>query len=125
MAGAGAPAGGGRAMTYEEEIEMRGFYESRGWWDDHQLAWCQCLQKAKNEVILDVLAGIVPATVRSFSELHDHVDANAYGWGFEDGLPDVSSDAFTAFANGIQDAVHEWLASGGLRRALNLVAEGE
>ncbi len=27
----------------------------------------------------DVEAGIVPASVRSFSELHDYVDANDYG----------------------------------------------
>jgi hypothetical protein len=34
--------------------------------------------KIMAEIVGDVEAGIVPAGVASFSELHDHVDANDY-----------------------------------------------
>lgn len=35
--------------------------------------------RMKQEILADIAAGIVPATVRIFSELHDYVDANCYG----------------------------------------------
>ena len=34
------------------------------------------------EIDADMEQGLVPRTVRSFSELHDHVDANLYGADF-------------------------------------------
>ncbi len=42
------------------------------------------IARAINEVRVDVASGLVPVTVSSFAELHDHVDANGYGGAFED-----------------------------------------
>lgn len=78
------------------------------------------LAAAKDEVKEDVRSGRVPADVRSFSELHDHVDANGYGGAFDwPCLPSEDRDedyltAFCDFWNGVQDAVHEWIASGAM-----------
>lgn len=33
----------------------------------------------KADILRDVLAGIIPASLTGFAELHDHVDANTYG----------------------------------------------
>jgi len=52
-------------------------------WTDQAMAWIRA----------DIKAGYVPATVRSFIELHDHVDANDYTdvpWGDE--APPTPSD---------------------------------
>jgi len=40
--------------------------------------------RAQREIIDHVGAGVVPATVASFGELHDYVDANGYGGAFEE-----------------------------------------
>lgn len=40
------------------------------------------VERAKKEVLYDVNAGTVPRSVKSFSELHDYADANAYGVAF-------------------------------------------
>tara|TARA_R100000306_G_scaffold28831_1_gene31865 strand:+ start:363 stop:650 length:288 start_codon:yes stop_codon:yes gene_type:complete len=37
------------------------------------------IERSKMEILDDMSSGIVPTTVSSFSELHDHVDANEYG----------------------------------------------
>lgn len=59
----------------------------------------------------DVLAGFVPVTAASFSELHDHVDANEYV------LQVMGADAFdVALANRVTDDVDSRLRSrGGVR----------
>ncbi len=36
------------------------------------------LQKMKEDINKDIKSGQIPATVKSFSELHDYVDANEY-----------------------------------------------
>jgi len=68
--------------------------------------------RGKEEISDDVAAGIVPASVASFSELHDYVDANEYG-----GLCDP--DAFGGvetygieFAAAVQDALDAWIKAG-------------
>jgi len=38
---------------------------------------------AKREIDADISDGVIPATVASFAELHDYVDANGYGLSFE------------------------------------------
>jgi hypothetical protein len=82
--------------------------------------------RAKREVLSDIADGTVPATVASFSELHDYVDANYYGGAFEDGeaMHSVcnSSDADDTFGSGcdrccdfwndVQNAVDAWLKRG-------------
>ena len=57
----------------------------------------------------DVAAGIVPSSVRSFSELHDHVDANAYLTVVPD-LPDGTFDTDTI--NAVTDEVDRRLKTG-------------
>ncbi len=70
--------------------------------------------RAIDEVRQDIKSGIVPNTVRSFSELHDHVDANGYGGAFfwpclpSDG-DDIYQDEFLKFWNAVQNAVHRWV----------------
>lgn len=73
-------------------------------------------------IINDINAGIIPPTVKSFSELHNYVDANEYG-GFcidtfaeqlielfggrdeDEGLP----DDYVAFMNEAQSIVDNWI----------------
>jgi hypothetical protein len=66
------------------------------------------IERAKREVLADVADGTVPATVQSFSELHDYVDANGYGGAFEDDAPEVNDEIW----NALQDAVDAWIRSG-------------
>lgn len=70
--------------------------------------------RGKREILADVAAGRVPPPA-SFSELHDHVDANEYG-----GLCDTYGDFETygnEFANDVQDALDEWIRDGGAEGA--------
>lgn len=64
------------------------------------------IARMKREILVDIEDGLVPTTVRSFSELHDHVDANEYG-GLCSDAPASMTDAETA-----QNAVNEWLSAG-------------
>jgi hypothetical protein len=73
----------------------------------------RAIAQAKTEVTADVKAGRVPRSVASFSELHDHVDANEYG-----GLTDERADFDLDFANALQTAVDEWIKGGGLVRTI-------
>jgi hypothetical protein len=43
-------------------------------------------ERGKREILDDIAAGIQPQNVASFSELHDHVDANEYGGFAEEGV---------------------------------------
>lgn len=79
------------------------------------------IARAKREVVADILKGRVPSTVKTFSELHDYVDANEYG-GLTEGpfyddarLADPAIDSGIvdhSAANKVQDAVDEWLRKG-------------
>jgi hypothetical protein len=68
-------------------------------------------------IMEDMTAGVIPDTARSFSELHDHVDANEYVImaldGYQprgdEGSEVITSDAETAMANAVMDAVDTWL----------------
>lgn len=80
------------------------------------------VERGKREIQADILAGDIPATVSSFSELHNFVDANGYGGAFENNAPhrrdtDTSTDEdlqFDAdFWNAAQDAMDEWIKAGG------------
>jgi hypothetical protein len=63
------------------------------------------------EILADIRNGIVPETVRSFSELHNYVDANAYG-GFFDWQGELNNDYTHRFMNRLQNRVHDWIADG-------------
>lgn len=69
------------------------------------------VKTAKQEIALDIRRGRVPATVRDFGELHDHVDANEYG-GMELLFNLAGSDLATDILNAAQDRVDEWLRAG-------------
>jgi hypothetical protein len=106
------------------ERAMMDFYESRGWPRDHKLAWWCCVERAKQEIIEDVERGLVPIDAPTFAELHDYADANCYGWGFEDGMPDFDDDDFCAFCNRMQDALARWIEAGGLAGAVGALHQG-
>lgn len=67
----------------------------------------QAITRCKAEILRDIETGVVPSTCASFSELHDHVDANGYGGSFEHEFINDEAD----FWNAVQDAVHKWLNS--------------
>lgn len=69
------------------------------------------IERAKREILEDVKAGVVPADVEAFSDLHYFVDANGYGGFFED-------DAELEDANPVFDAVDLWIKGGGIAAAL-------
>jgi len=60
------------------------------------------LKAAKAAIKEDIRAGIVPETVRSFSALHDYVDANDY-------LADVWTLDNVDRANALSYALDAWL----------------
>ena len=82
------------------------------------------IERSKMEILEDMSSGIVPTTVSSFSELHDHVDANEYGglcesgtwWCIADDATDKELEENDGFyirhfdeGNAVQDAVDAWL----------------
>lgn len=83
-------------------------------------------ERMKTEILADVEKGIVPASVSSYSELHEYVDANLYG-GTEALLEELDSEApdtdeghsgalaaLCGLANPAMDAVDAWIRSGGI-----------
>ena len=75
-------------------------------------ALARAIAIGQEQVRADYRSGVLPRGVRTFSRLHDYVDANEYGdlceiW-FE-GAPDV--DAFVSFCNRVQSALHSFVAS--------------
>jgi len=85
----------------------------------------QLAEQMKAEIRTDVAAGTVPATVSSFAELHDYVDANCYGGTEElfdqlvtesetDQEHQVKLDKLSAIMNPAMDIVDAWIKAGGL-----------
>jgi len=71
----------------------------------------------KDQIRQDVKDGVVPSTVKSFSELHDYVDANEYAGFTEDGyVPSKDYD----LENRVQGELDDWIRGGGLKK----MAEG-
>lgn len=68
---------------------------------------------AQAEIIIDVRKGLIPCTVKSFSELHDYVDANEYGGICELPLPRWMDDQYDVY-NVLQGALDDWIHSGAL-----------
>jgi hypothetical protein len=81
-----------RDVTLSKERLVRAVYET---------AW--------DEIITDMRNKIVPSTVRSFSELHDHVDANMYG-GSALLLALLDMPRATEILNESQRVIDAWLA---------------
>lgn len=79
------------------------------------------IERMIREIQNDIDEGRVPATVATFSELHDYVDANEYG-GFCDEWTDDEAawDLLVEQSNRCQSFVDQWLRAGrpSLRRTL-------
>lgn len=75
--------------------------------------FAHAVNRAKQEITDDIREGVVPATVHSFGQLHDYVDANHYGGAFEDdlALDDNYGERLTNFWNRVQGEVHRWLGA--------------
>lgn len=89
-----------------------------------QIQWslAATVARGKAEILTDVQAGRVPATVADFSELHDYVDANGYGGAFEDDAPGFDAEGSITesgcdFWNEVQEQLAEWIKAGGIREA--------
>lgn len=91
------------------------------------------VEAMKGEILLDVLAGKVPKEVKSFSELHNFVDANEYGGFCEDGMQSAMIEHFGGrdenegmpddmmhYLNSAQNMIHQWIAGGGIVSQLPL-----
>ena len=91
----------------------------------------EAIERMKREVIEDVKSDKVPSTVKSFSELHDYVDANEYGGFCEDGVLDAMirhfggrdenegmPDKMMEYLNGAQNAIDVWIKNDGVSTAL-------
>lgn len=65
------------------------------------------MMDAKAMILMDVVTGVVPANVASFSELHDYVDANGY-----------FGDMMARDASPLADALDAWIKSGGITDGL-------
>ena len=88
------------------------------------------IRQTKAEIIRDVKKGIVPASVESFGDLHDYVDANCYGGMRDDDMKimndenehelDPAAPNVCTFddLNIIQDTVHAWIQEGGIFSAI-------
>ncbi len=85
------------------------------------------VERMKREVLDDVKLGQVPSTVKTFAELHNHVDANEYGGFCEDKFTDALIEHFGGlneetgmpqemldFINSAQNALDTWIKEGGL-----------
>jgi len=64
--------------------------------------------QAKKEILHDIEIGVIPKSIKSFSDLHDFVDANYYG-GFCDENYKASKDF--EFEDKIQTKLDEWIKS--------------
>jgi hypothetical protein len=75
------------------------------------------IARSKREILADIDTGRVPASVATFGDLHDYVDANEYG-GLcdEGGAFDVGwsedESSIDDRADEVQSAVHDWLVAG-------------
>lgn len=86
----------------------------------------EAVNMVKKDLLRLVASGAIPADVRSFSELHDHMDANTLG-GLDQGdflarleeefgPADGATEGWVGACNRIQTRVHHWIDGGGLRR---------
>lgn len=73
----------------------------------------EIVEQMKSEILEDMEAGLVPTNVKSFSELHDHRDANCYGGFCDDDFADAMIDYFggrdehEGMPQGMMDLINE------------------
>lgn len=77
--------------------------------------------RMRAEVRADITAGTVPAGITEFAELHEHVDANAYGGAFSSVIPalyddnddlDPWADEYHERSLRAQDLTNAWICTG-------------
>lgn len=66
---------------------------------------------SKDEILDDITKGLVPATITSFEELHDYVDANEYG-NMDEIYSMLDHDDFIDYMNLVQIELDSWISSG-------------
>lgn len=90
----------------------------------------ETIQRMKSEVMGYIAQGRIPATVSTFGELHDYIDANCLGGFCEDnGITDTliqmhggrdddegMPDQVIQYMNDAQNAIHAWLEAGEHKR---------
>lgn len=77
-------------------------------------------KRGKKEIQLDILDGTLPKDVKSFSQLHEYVDANKYG-GFFD--PDYKLTYSYTFENDVQTLLDHWIKKRYLKNVKKDLAE--
>lgn len=93
----------------------------------------ETIRRMKAEILSDVQSGRVSKNVKSFSELHNFVDANEYGGFCEDGMLSAMIEHFGGrdenegmpddmmhYLNSAQDMIHQWIVAGGIVSQLPL-----
>jgi hypothetical protein len=68
------------------------------------------ISRGKAEILEDIHAGIVPADIKCFGDLHDYVDANCYGGLCDDDCTVPEAVMFTV-ADTVAEALHQWIVS--------------
>jgi len=93
------------AAIYWAELQRRGL--GQDWSTD------AIVSRMKVQIAADIESGVLPATVASFQDLHDYVDANEYGDLCTPECPfDAGDDADAGKVNAAQDAIDQWLKGG-------------
>lgn len=70
------------------------------------------VELAKDQILDDISKGLVPASIKSFSELHNYVDANEYGDLvdlYESGGHFASYDRWIDYCNEAQSQLDTWI----------------
>lgn len=83
------------------------------------------VRKVKGDILADIASGNVSGTVKSYSELHDYLDANDYihfiyvdqgvftqSGDIAKGLESPEGSLATTIANAVMEEVDTWLANG-------------
>lgn len=86
--------------------------------------------RAQREITREVNTGLIPPTIRSFSQLHDYVDANGYGGAFDwpclpsEDRDDTYQQEFTRFWNEVQNRLNHWITNGQMRDRVAGIKKG-
>lgn len=70
------------------------------------------IEIGKSQILDDISKGLVPASIKSFEELHQYVDANMYGdpESFEDDFEDYED--WLNFVGNVHFELNEWIKRG-------------
>lgn len=71
------------------------------------------VELAKDQILWDIKTGVIPADISSFSELHDHCDANARYLGkVADDLMDQGMTVLCDGGTAVIEELDKWLSAG-------------